>query len=547
MSTLRRRGFLGLAGAAAATGALAAAPAPASAAPTRPPRPGDGRDRRRAGYELRTANAERAYREPFPPHPTNGDEDRYPQIASYGKGLPHDEFGEVDRAAYDALRRAFASGRPEDFAAVPVGADPVRPQFNPLSPFALELTGADSHRFTTPPVPRLDSPEAAVDAIENYWMALLRDLPFVDYETSPEAAAAAADLSRYPLFRGPREGGAVTPATLFRGPTPGDLTGPYLSQFLLKDVQFGNKRYDQRNDTITPGREYLLDFDEWLAVQRGAPRTYDASGRSFTDVRYIRTARDMGHWTHYDQAYQGYLNAALILLATGAPARELLDPGNPYVASRNQTGNATWGTTALLGLIGEVGAHALRANLFQQFAVHRRLRPEAYSGRIEVHLTRSPGRYDGLIHPDVLESEALDRSRQRFGTALLPQPFPEGSPMSPEHPSGHMIVAVACCALLKAWFDEDFVLPDPVVPDRDGTALVPWTGEPLTLGGELDKLVSNVGYGRNFGSVHTRSSIEDSRTIGEEVAVEVLRDYAATTREGGSLGFTRFDGTRVTI
>ncbi len=39
-------------------------------------------------------------------------------------------------------------------------------------------------------------------------------------------------------FRGPKTNGKVTPATLFRGITAGDLVGPYLSQFLLKQAQY---------------------------------------------------------------------------------------------------------------------------------------------------------------------------------------------------------------------------------------------------------------------------------------------------------------------
>src|SRR5262249_42602469 len=59
---------------------------------------------------------------PLPDHPTNGDEDRYPnQIANFSKGLPHNAQGEVDPQSYGMLRTALTSGQWADFEAVPMG------------------------------------------------------------------------------------------------------------------------------------------------------------------------------------------------------------------------------------------------------------------------------------------------------------------------------------------------------------------------------------------------------------------------------------------
>ena len=81
-----------------------------------------------------------------------------------------------------------------------------------------------------------------------------------------------------------------------------------------------------------------------------------------------------------------------------------------------------------------------------------------------------------MIDQEVLDSEALKRTNEKFGTFLLPQAFPEGSPLHPAYGSGHATVAGACVTVLKAWFDESWVLPDPVVPNAAGTELVPYTG-----------------------------------------------------------------------
>src|SRR3712207_8376690 len=54
---------------------------------------------------------------------------------------------------------------------------------------------------------------------EVYWQALLRDVPFAEFRDDTahrDVLAAAAELSRFPEFRGPRADGRVTPGTLFR-------------------------------------------------------------------------------------------------------------------------------------------------------------------------------------------------------------------------------------------------------------------------------------------------------------------------------------------
>ncbi len=70
-------------------------------------------------------------------------------------------------------------------------------------------------------------------------MALTRDVPFVDYDTNPKTKAAAEDLSKFSAYDGPKCKGKVTTETLFRSNVPDTLEGPYVSQFLLKDIPLG--------------------------------------------------------------------------------------------------------------------------------------------------------------------------------------------------------------------------------------------------------------------------------------------------------------------
>ncbi len=74
---------------------------------------------------------------------------------------------------------------------------------------------------------------------------------------------------------------------------------------------------------------------------------------------------------------------------------------------------------------------------YQKWFVHRRLRPEEYAGRVDRH-KRGFATYP--LHPDVVFAGALDRVWAAHGSYLLPQAFPEGSPLHPAYGSGHATV-----------------------------------------------------------------------------------------------------------
>ncbi|MFF8432319.1 vanadium-dependent haloperoxidase [Streptomyces sp. NPDC016566] len=500
-------------------------------------------ERSLTGRKLRQRAAERDYPTTWPEHPVNGDESIPSKIGTYTKGLPHDDLGEVDLTAYARLRLALASGKPADFEAIPIAGE--RKLLGPQGGLAYDLAGPDPVKLVVPAAPRMDSAHVAAEMAELYWLALLRDVKFTDFEDSALAAAAADDLSAYSDIRMPKQGGRITPLTLFRGNTAADLSGPFVSQFLLQPVQYGTLRVPQLHDTVQPGADYGTEFGDWLALQRGAARS---TQRDFTGTRYLQTPRDLAHYTHFDVLYQAYLNAALIML--GLPQAQVQDAGNPYLASKNQMGFPTYGTPHLVSMLAEVAVRAIKHTEYQQFFVHRRVRPEALGGRIEVHLHRSPGRYAGLLNDEILHSEVLERTLAAKGSYLLPLSFPEGSPMSPSYQSGHSTVAGACTTVLKAWFNEAYVLPNPVVPSGDGKSLVPYAGsdkDSLTIGGELNKLAANIGAGRASSGVHYRTDNTAAYKLGETIALELLREQKVLFNEGGTFSVTCFDGTTVTI
>lgn len=566
-----RRKFLGNVGGGAAialtassTGLMSLLGTEVAAAQDDDDKIGSGRQRQRINdaKQLRIDAAREMAREGLPDHLNNGDEERFPnKIGNYSKGLRHNAIGEVDRRAYAAYINAIDRGRFADFEALATNGhlgcgDPTRQrrQVNPMSGYAFDLEGLDPHQFTMKPAPAFSSAEEAGEMVELYWMSLLRDVNFLDYETHPMAQLAAAELSRLSDFRGPRQGSSVTPQTLFRDNFPGCTVGPYVSQFLLKNCPFGAQLVDQRIRTAQAGVDFITDFQSWLDVQNGHQPTQTVQ---LVEPRFCSNGRDIGQYVHVDALYQAYFVAGLVLMGNGMP----WDRNNPYgqtpeggsglplppgvPGSLAQVGFTTFGGPHILALMTEVSTRALKSMWFHKWLVHRRLRPEEFGGRVEV-VRRNLERYP--IHSDVFRSQALDTVFSKFGSYLLPMAFPEGSPLHTSYGSGHSSVAGACVTILKAWFDESAVIPDPVVPNSDGSGLIPYEGPELTVGGELNKIASNVAQGRNIAGVHWRTDASEAIKLGEAAAISVLRDQKPTYREpfqGFSL--TKFDGTTITI
>ncbi|WP_254871140.1 vanadium-dependent haloperoxidase [Bacillus sp. Marseille-Q1617] len=471
-------------------------------------------------------------------HPTNKDEIRYKKkIAGFSKGLPHNELGEVDVEAYNTYIGILESGDPEDFERLPLAGE--RKMVNPQAAYAFEMTGPDSHQLVLPPAPSFSSAEMAAEMVELYWQALTRDVPFNDYDTNPLTLAAADELSNLTDFRGPKIVGKVTPGTLYRDDLPGALTGPYVSQFLLKDIPYVSTRTIQRYRTTKAGEDFLTDYDDWLAVQNGSippGPDYDPT------PRYIRNARDLAEFVYNDRSVESGLAASLIIFQYGTAA---WDKNNPYLDSDTQIGFSTFGVPHILDFVTRSARPGLEAAWFQKWLVHRRLRPEEFGGRIHNKLT---GKAEYPIHPDVLNSVALAKTYEIYGSYLLPQSYPEGSPLHPAYPAGHAAFVGAMVTMLKALFDESFVIPDPVIATSDGLQLIDYEGPPLTVGGELNKLAYNIANGRDAAGVHFRASGINGLKLGEQAAIGILRDYKSTYNEAFK-GFTltKFDGTSITI
>jgi len=527
----------------------------------------------RRTYRLRESIARRNYAHGVPAHPNNGDDARYEnKIGSDTRGLPHDERGEVDRAAYDVLLHALETREPADFEQIPLGG--TRKIFGVLGTLALNTTGIAPQQTTIPPAPALASAEKAAEAVESYWQSLLRDVPFWEYrnDTTHELVlAAAAELDGLAGYTGPRDAsGRVTPEVLFRGSAryvdpadpsgasarnvipPGVLVGPYISQFILQDVPYGAQSIAAQLRVQQLGRnnDFLTDYEEWLANQNGAAVTRTIA---FDPVRrYLAYGRDLAEYAHGGApgswgASQILGTAAskdpLVVGGLGAP----LAASNPYSKlTKVSAGSGAFNLSYVQAFLPLSTSREIRANYWAKWFVHRTPRPEAYGALVHHKLVND---VDYPVHEDVLRSEAAARSFAKYGSYLISSAYPEGAPNHSSYPGGASSIAAVNATILKAFFDENYVIPNPVQPDpNDPTKLIPYEGPPLTVGGELNKLVTNIGQGRNWAGIHWRSDAAASLPQAEEIAFALLRDERNTFREAFE-GFTitRFDGSVVEI
>ncbi len=594
---------------------------------------------RRSAAELTASRLHPVHRNNGDEHRHRHEDGRPSYIGNFTKCLPHDMDGFlIDPADYDAWVRAIDSGDERDFRDLRLGPGPFQANGDfqyenpdiPTSPPNLEwkhnygaqdppedspklrawesqgagltfdLEGPDAQAVTMPPCPSLDSQELIAEMGEVYWMALCRDEAFTDWSASGRIDDARNSLKRLWWFRRDQtlqlDGmtdqlpealarrrilsnngvDAVPLEQLFRGVTPGEQVGPYLSQFLLIGnrgitdadvitngmIEYGSIRVNQRVRVATIGQDYLQDWNEWLDVQNGA----DVGGRETYEpgmpFRFMTTPRDLATYVHYDALYEAYLNACLILIGLKAPS----DPGLPFRLTDykdKQRGFAQFGPPHILTLVTEVATRALKAVRYQKFNVHRHLRPEAVGGWMYQRRNGSDAVKDRL--------RALSKMEMAFNGSsgigaqlngangnnnwLLPMAFREGSPTHPSYGAGHATVAGACCTILKAWFDHGWELRDRGArivyeANADGSALVDVSGNYpgiLTVEGELNKVAANIAIGRNWAGVHYYTDYIESFRLGEQIAIGLLEEQKLTYGENFSLTVPLFDGTAMRI
>ena len=529
------------------------------------------RANRSFNYRAQTAQDEKIV---VPLAADNGDLRRFSDYSgSWSKCLKHDALGIVNRASYQSFLYALTTGRFSDFENIQVG-NPGGPGFTgtlngPMGAYAFDLEGLDPFATVIPPAPSVSSAQTAAEEVEHYWAALMRDVPFEDYDSSPLAAQACADLnntsyvqSANNIFPHP-----VTPQNLFRGqivPGDGNVKGPHLSQFLVQPSMMGVQPMTaqmQRFLSVSEGgADYVTDPAEYLRIESGFPPSF--SLRYDSVYRHMRMGRDLTAYTHVDALHQAYFVACLILAELSTP----VNPGNPYNGSLTQHGFGTFGTVQggpidAKGTVPEMATRALKASWYHKWIVNLRQRPEEIGALLHARMTgQNPMPQAALtLHSDLLNSAVLPIIHSTYGSYLLPLAFPEGAPAHPCYPTGHGTVGGACITGIKFFFDCSLPIrplllaagTDIMVPTGDGLGLTPYTGadrDSITINDELNKLAWNITIGHGIHSgIHFRSSSLYSIMLGEQVGIAVLKDRAQSYAEPFTISIAKFDGTPATF
>lgn len=511
--------------------------------------------------------------------------DKIRGVGSFHKTLPHNEFGEVDSDAFEALVDA-GEGLGDGYGDVPGGEAGASALINPQAGFAHDRLTPFPTAFSNPPAPTVLSVTTAAEMTELYWMALLRDTSFDKLESKAGDAAdeintwfaAAVSDTADPGHLRPGSdipGSATTmlPITvknIFRVGLPDEEHGPLISQFFIRDANYGTQAIDQMQLPYAKEKDYLTTFASWLHAQRTGqgddgnayPRANEAKPEYYeNDRRYISTLRDIARFVNKDALHQAYFTATLLLLSGGAK----WTAGNPYRDKiTREAGFGTLGGPHILALVSEVATRALKIVWNQKWRVHLRLRPEAYGGLVHVQNigvgTSLKKRAYGL--PSfVATTKAAKEVRARSlaageETLLLPLAFTSGSPAHPSYGAGHATVAGACVTVLKAFFETEVPIQtlverarpyDPPTPFKTyvtGVGLpkcrkeIPAGG--MTIEGELNKLAANVAMGRSIGGVHWRTDNTRSLLLGESIAAKMLADITTDLTERPIFKFRSF-------
>ncbi|MEL7025844.1 MAG: bromoperoxidase [Pseudomonadota bacterium] len=519
--------------------------------------------------------------------------------------------------------------------APPTRGSGVRKWESPLGGLHYDLEGPDLADVAIAPAPVAGSDELIAEMAEVYALAVFRDIPFRDWSGGrliPGGGTMGdvfSELRALPYFAGTSDDisdagqrrldgrllgkSTISNEAMFRGSAPGAQDGPYLSQFMMIGsggrhidavtaassglIRFGTQTIDQRTRPHRPGLDHMTGWREWLDVQNGA----DVGFRSeFTDPKFLETPRDLATYVHYDELYQAYFNAALLMAAYGVP----LDQGFPSGPNHpTRASFATFGGPHLLSILSEVASRGLKAVRRQKFQNHLRGRPEQLAamlslaggtqssalGQHEVALQSMLAQLNGTCPTLMAAVSHLNALSPAVGSPnvpgratnyLLPMAFPEGSPMHAAYGAGHATVAGACVTILKAFFDlfryrgarltrtdaeaaqaqNNIWRPASILDTRTGlglehlfeagpggTHLRSAGKQPLTVQGELNKLAANISIGRNMAGVHFYADYYDSVRLGERIAVAILEEQMCTYIEPMAIRLRSFDDDRIII
>ena len=485
-----------------------------------------------------------------------------PLFAQYDKGFVQDANGIPDQNYYRNFYRALLRN---DQKALNALATNVK-QVDPLCSNSSVLAGAPQGSIPVPEPGAIFSRRLGSEMLEVYSQALSRDVPFSVYSTDPTITQVIQALNQPDVlskltnryqFPAP-----ITSASIFKGISAAEQAGPYISQFLYRDVVNGGmlpavQRYQYYPKTIPANVvEFGTTLAQTLQINQGIYPTLTVA----PSYVYIYNGRSLGEAVHKDTPFQFFYNALCILDSLKAPANPtfpVLSVQSDFVCGR--------GIVSRFCKFGEACCLALQHAWFWKWLHYRQIRPEMFGARIQQVENDPTLNNTYQIKPSVLNSSILNSvfTYNQFwnggvGSYTLPLMYPEGAPLHPSFPSGHASIVGACATLLKMFYDGNTAwssLPGftGFLESTNGIALSPAAPYLGTVAGEINKLASNIALGRDWAGVHYRSDAIEGIRLGEAVAVQMMRDHLsvdpANYADGSvpAISFVNFDGELVVV
>lgn len=530
----------------------------------------------------------------------NGDINDIPNYRGvFSKGVQHDNEGNVLPSAMQYYLDAI-NGDKDSVQKIPIpplGVGEVYfPLVNPNSLYDAEFFGRHPSSWRIPLAPKYLSDETAGEMVEAYCASLARDIPFADYASSPIILDCCGYLNALNVFKGPREGGVVTPHTIFQTTLTANgniLPGPRYSQFLYYDMPVqaiggngvqpvvapgaiaGFRGLPQTNWYSTPGEDFNwkpnanLGLTSAVKIQNGIVTEFRTPANTSLPLRYRQTARDLATNQDLDSrqfftfnTYDWMISIMGAIKQSEAPnSPPFTNPSNPYFNGyvRPSLSLANCGFSDTLHII----QRGIRTSqLVAQYHKWSQMRIRAEEVAIEVHKAKTGVAPSTYTNTQLLNSGVLADIFAKQGTYFLSQTDNIGCVQEPTYPSGYTLYAAVSTTIAKALIGPDDTMPA-FEPSADGQTLVPVMDGPthvrLNMCDELDKFAYNSASDRIFQGIHYRSDVEVSLKLAEDVAINFLQEHADRTSNslpsyswtGGNQkkGFLlrKFDGTLLEI
>lgn len=427
-------------------------------------------------------------------------------VGVFHKGFKHTN-GLVDEVAFKRLIKAFTDRDIKELDKV--DADLV----NPSAGWSTDVYGDCFKVVDWPSVPPLDGRVMTANMVELYGMSLCRDIPFSDYTSSPRIDYVASGLNMLSAYNGPASG-HITGTTIFRGNTKGDLVGPFISQFLFADIPDCCGYKCHQYPCCPPGVNYMTSENQVEACQSG--RTME-TGQFPERSRYITTLRDLSAAVYRDNLI--FHRAAAMMYHANVPLNV-----------QGEEMFIDFGPLDISDALSRVSRLASLACWRVKWSAMM-LRPETLAWEWSHRRHLKP-------HPEFDNNPIV----KGLPSLILPQVYPEGAPNYPSYPSLHATIAGACATVLKFFFNCAKEIP----LNTSVNGVMADSGFKSTIGGEIDKLASNVGVGRMAAGVNYRFDLWGLE-LGENVALCALRHMAERYARPVQVEITLRSGKTVSV